>query len=173
METAKQYTAILTNNREVGPNSFADAFSPPDENCPPPKDIPVAMLLKPLPVKREEVLAGLEVNQDGCLVCTDEEMLNKQKGVLPNVAKQLAVNLLKGLSISHISLPIKIFEARSSIQRIVDFWSAAPTYLTVAADCTDPVERLANVIAFSLCSLILCCSQSKPFNPLLGETNQG
>lgn len=73
------------------------------------------MLLKPLPTKRDDILTGLEVNQDGCLVCTDEEMLNQQKGVLPNVAKQLAVNLLKGLSISHISLPIKIFEARSSI----------------------------------------------------------
>lgn len=30
-----------------------------------------------------------------------------------------------------------------------------------------------NVITFSVCSLILCCSQAKPFNPLLGETNQG
>ena len=77
METAKQYTATLTNNREVSNNSFADAFSPPDANCPPPKDIPVSMLLKPLPTKREDVLAGLEVNNEGCLVCTDEEMLNK------------------------------------------------------------------------------------------------
>ena len=131
------------------------------------------MLLKPLPMKREDILVGLEKNEEGSLVCTDEEMLNAQKGVLPNVAKQLAVNLLKGLSISHISLPIKIFEARSSIQRIVDFWSAAPAYLNAAADCKDPVERLSNVIAFSLSSLILCCSQNKPFNPLLGETNQG
>ena len=62
METAKQYTAVLTNNREVSVNSFADAYSPPDENCPPPKDFSVAMLLKPLPTKREDVLAGLEVN---------------------------------------------------------------------------------------------------------------
>jgi len=45
------------------------------------------MLLKPLPTKREDILAGLEVNEEGCLVCTDEEMLNQQKGVLPNVAK--------------------------------------------------------------------------------------
>ena len=45
------------------------------------------MLLKPLPTKRDDVLAGLEMHEDGCLVCTDEEMLNKQKGVLPNVAK--------------------------------------------------------------------------------------
>jgi hypothetical protein len=43
--------------------------------------------------------------------------------VLSDVVKQLAVNVMKGLSISHISLPIKIFEPRSSIQRIVDFWS--------------------------------------------------
>jgi hypothetical protein len=42
-------------------------------------------------------------------------MLDKQKGVLTDVAKQLAVNLIKGLSISHISLPIKIFEPRSHI----------------------------------------------------------
>lgn len=52
---------------------------------------------------------------DGSLVCTDQEALDKQKGVLANVVKQLAINLMKGLSISHISLPIKIFEARSSI----------------------------------------------------------
>ena len=69
--------------------------------------------------------------------------------MLPSVAKQLALNLLKGLSISHISLPIKIFEARSSIQRIVDFWSAAPKYLNAAADSTDPIERMENVITFS------------------------
>ena len=159
METAKQFTATLTNNQAVSSNSFADSRSPPDPDCPPPKDIPVSMLLKPLPTKREDILTGLEVDQEeGCLVCTDEEMLNQQKGVLPSVAKQLAVNLLKGLSISHISLPIKIFEARSSIQRIVDFWSAAPKYLNAAADSTDPIERMENVITFSICSLILCCS---------------
>ena len=142
----------------MGNNSFADAYSPPDDECPPPKELSVALLLKPLPTKREDVLTGLEMHEDGCLVCTDEEMLNKQKGVLPAVAKQLTVNLLKGLSISHISLPIKIFEARSSIQRIVDFWSSAPQFLNAAADTIDPVERISNVVAFSLSSLILCCS---------------
>ena len=56
-------------------------------------------------------------------------MLEKQNGVLGNVIKQLAVNLVKGLSIAHISLPIKIFEPRSSLQRIADLWSSAPIYL--------------------------------------------
>ena len=106
-------------------------------------------------------------------MCTDKEALDKQKGVLSNVAKQLAVNLLKGLSISHISLPIKIFEARSSIQRVVDVWSSAPQYLLQAARSPDPLARFQGVIAFGLTSLILCTGQNKPFNPLLGETNQG
>jgi hypothetical protein len=60
-------------------------------------------------------LKGLELQADGGLLCTDQAVLDKQKGILSNVAKQLAVNLMKGLSISHISLPIKIFEPRSSI----------------------------------------------------------
>jgi hypothetical protein len=72
------------------------------------------------------------------------------------VAKQLVLILLKGLSISHISLPIKIFEARSSIQRIVDFWASAPLYLTLAAKAKDPVERLTHVIAFSLSNIFIC-----------------
>lgn len=89
------------------------------------------------------------------------------------MAKQLAVNMLKGLSISHISLPIKIFEPRSSIQRIVDLWSFAPKYLRQAAETEDHLERLKLVVTFTISSIYLCCSQHKPFNPLLGETLQG
>jgi len=93
--------------------------------------------------------------------------------VLANVAKQLAINLMKGLSISHISLPIKIFEARSSIQRVVDLWSSAPKFMRMAVEAENPIERMKAVIAFGLSSIILCTGQNKPFNPLLGETNQG
>ena len=100
-------------------------------------------------------------------------MLNKQKGVLAHVVKQLAVNMLKGLSISHISMPIKIFEAKSSIQRMCDLWTNAPKYLRRAADTTDPLERFKLVITFAMSSIYLCCGQNKPFNPLLGETLQG
>lgn len=38
---------------------------------------------------------------------------------------------------------------------------------------TDPVERMKNVVAFALTNYVLVTSQNKPFNPLLGETNQG
>ena len=59
----------------------------------------------------------------------DKEAMERQKGVLVDVLRQLTMNIMKGLTITHISLPIKIFEPRSSIQRIVDIWSFAPKYL--------------------------------------------
>ena len=42
-----------------------------------------------------------------------------------------------------------------------------------AANNPDPLSRFQSVISFGLTSLILCTGQNKPFNPLLGETNQG
>ena len=80
---------------------------------------------------------------------------------------------MKGLSISHISLPIKIFEPRSSIQRICDLWTFAPKFLKQAALIDDHLERLKLVIAFNISAIYLTTSQNKPFNPLLGETLQG
>ena len=81
------------------------------------------------------------------------------------------MNLWKGLGISHISMPAKIFEPKSSINRMCDLWTFAPKYLRAAADSIDHFERLKQVIAFSMSSVYICCNQSKPFNPILGETS--
>jgi len=68
-------------------------------------------------------------------------------------------------------MPVKVFEPRSSIQRIVDLWSGASLHLTRAALAKDPVERLKHVITYSVSSMYLCFNMAKPFNPLLGETH--
>ena len=99
--------------------------------------------------------------------------MNRQKGVLVDVVKQVAITLLKGLTLAHISLPIKIFEPRSAIHRLVDMWSYAPKFLKRASQIEDPLERFKYVIAFQMGSLYICSSQYKPFNPILGETFQG
>jgi hypothetical protein len=65
---------------------------------------------------------------------------------------------MQGLTITHISLPIKIFEPRSSIQRIVDIWSFAPHYLNQAAQSDNHLERLKLVIAFALSGIYICTS---------------
>ena len=81
--------------------------------------------------------------------------------------------MLKGLSMSHTSLPIRIFEPRSSIQRICDLFSFAHKYLKEAALNENHLERLKLTITFMISSIYMCCDQKKPFNPLLGETLQG
>jgi len=111
-----------------------------------------------MPREKDLILRGFDYPECGGLICTDEEMLNKQKGVLSHVVKQLAVNLMKGLSISHISLPIKIFEPRSSIQRICDLWTFAPVFLKKAAQSNNHLERLKLVIAFCVSSIYMCCN---------------
>jgi hypothetical protein len=72
-----------------------------------------------------------------------------------------------------VSLPVRIFEPRSMIERINDFWAYTPLYLSAAAQMTDPLERFLNVIKFAVAGLHMSVSQRKPFNPLLGETFQG
>jgi len=163
----------LNTTASVGPNSFVDYRQPFHHESPPPKYFDPEILLNPLPSAKVDILKGLVEPPFGGLVCTDQDAMERQKGVLVDVVKQLAITLLKGLTLAHISLPIKIFEPRSSIQRIVDIWSFAPKFLKQAAETTDHLERLKQVIAFSLSSLYICTSQYKPFNPILGETLQG
>jgi len=84
--------------------------------------------------------------------------------------KKIGSNLLEISDIMKTSLPVKIFEAKSYLERIVEGFSFAPIFLTQAAQTTDPVERLKLVICFAISGLALTCRQAKPFNPILGET---
>jgi len=114
--------------------------------------------LKPLPTAKLDVLRGMEETPQGGLICVDKEAMDKQKGVFGDVLKQLAVNLLKGLTITHISLPVKIFEPRSALQRIVDLYSFSPTYLKRASETSDHLERFKLVIVNAVSSIYLCSS---------------
>ena len=63
------------------------------------------------------------------------------------------MNVISGLSIAHVSLPIKIFEPRSSIHRLVDAWTFAPVYLKEAGKTNDHLERLKLTISFAIGAL--------------------
>jgi len=107
------------------------------------------------------------------LKLVDEEILKKQRGIITDVVSRLAKSLAEGRGIVGISLPVRIFEPRSTLERIVDWWVFAPTFMTAAAKATDPIERMKNVVSFVISGLYYSASQLKPFNPLLGETLQG
>lgn len=102
----------------------------------------------------------------------DERILEKQKGIVKSVISQAASNVFSGQSIIGISLPVRIFEPRSLIERICDWYGFAPIFLKRATETTDVLERFKLSIAYGLAALYCGLKQQKPFNPLLGETYQ-
>jgi len=86
--------------------------------------------------------------------------------------KSMSKLLLSGKSIINISLPVRIFEARSFLERITDTWCYAPLFLRRASLACEPIERLKWVVTFVISGLHRGVKQMKPFNPILGETWQ-
>lgn len=117
-------------------------------------------------------LLGMEKLPTGVLKLTDKEVARKQSGVLKEVIKSAGAKILEGKSTVSLSLPVRIFETRTNLERIVDLFLYAPTFLNAAAEQQNPVERLKFVIAFAVAGIHHGIGQLKPFNPILGETYQ-
>ncbi|RLN63187.1 hypothetical protein BBJ28_00009738 [Nothophytophthora sp. Chile5] len=120
---------------------------------------------------RMQWMETFKPNKRGGLVFQDREVLKKQQGVFKEVMLQVGSQLLSGKLGVRISLPIRIFEPRTLLERVADGWSYAPTLLKKAAlSGADPLSRLKLVMAFVAGGLHFCVGQLKPFNPILGET---
>lgn len=77
-ENAKKFCLDLSGTgRSVGPHSFADSRSAFDPETPAPKHLNSAILHKKQAQTKKEALEGLEIKSDGCLVCTDQEALDR------------------------------------------------------------------------------------------------
>lgn len=68
------------------------------------------------------------------LVYTNDELMKKQRGVLTHVFKQLGSNIMQGKSLLHVSLPIKVFDAKSFLEKTALFMKTAPFYCEKAAE---------------------------------------
>ena len=101
--------------------------------------------------------------------CLNQEVIDKQSGIIKEVVTQLTKCLWSGTAMS-LSLPIRIFEPRSMLERYTDWFSFAPDLLNKAGTCKDKVEAFKYVILFSLSALFRSSEQLKPLNPMLGET---
>ena len=123
---------------------------------------------------REEamMLEGYEVKDQG-IFSTDKEVVKKQGGLIKEVIAQLIKSISKGTGSMSLSLPVRIFEPRTMLERITDWWAYAPLLLKQASELTDPIEVMKKVICFALSGLFRSTQQLKPFNPMLGETYQG
>ena len=61
---------------------------------------------------------------------------------------QLGRKLLSGsFDLVNISLPVRMFEPRSYLEKLADVW-VYPKFLEQAAHTSDPAERMINVVSW-------------------------
>mmetsp|Transcript_47505 Transcript_47505/g.54691 ORF Transcript_47505/g.54691 Transcript_47505/m.54691 type:complete len:586 (+) Transcript_47505:151-1908(+) len=169
---------VLSSTVLAGPCSFYDATKHQDfkltkDGAVTPTYINYSTLSKPLPHEKDQILYKIKLLKEGGFKSLDEEMLSKQRGVVSDVLKQLFNVMREGKSVVGMSLPVRIFEPRSTLERIVDYWCFAPVFLNRACETKDHMERLRLTVAFAMSGLYVSASQRKPFNPILGETYEG
>jgi hypothetical protein len=101
----------------------------------------------------------------------NHEVLEKQRNVLSYMLKTMGTNLLNGKSIMNVSLPIGLFDARSTMETYAYNNKLAPNFMPKAIESSN-LERMKLFTAYMVSTLPLGLSGSKPFNPILGETFQ-
>lgn len=78
---------------------------------------------------------------------------------MKDVLSKAAGNLFSGQSIVGISLPVRIFEPRSLLERICDWYGFAPLFLKQAGLIDDKIERFKLTMAFALSCLYCSLKQ--------------
>ncbi|KAG6948053.1 hypothetical protein JG687_00015720 [Phytophthora cactorum] len=117
-------------------------------------------------------MRGMMPLPSGGLKLIDKEIAKKQGGVVKDVIKSAGAKILEGKSAVSLSLPVRIFEPRTNLERVCDLMLYAPTFLNTAYAQNDALERFKYVITFAVAGLHHSIGQLKPFNPILGETYQ-
>jgi hypothetical protein len=108
--------------------------------------------------------------KQGHLWCNDPDILKNQKGILIDLVKRAGKTLMEGKGVVAVSLPVRLFERRSTVERMCDLWTTGPIFLLEAARLEDPVEKMKKCISFFISGLHMSVEMRKPFNPILGET---
>lgn len=76
---------------------------------------------------------GYKRVKKGGLQCFNQEELKCQEGIVLELLRTVGKTLMEGKNVVGVSLPVRIFEPRSSVERICDAWAFAPIYLKMAS----------------------------------------
>lgn len=120
----------------------------------------------------EQQLPGYQVVAKGGIKCVNLDEIKSQEGIVVDLLKSASKTLLEGRGIIGISLPVRIFDTKTALERLSGYFNGMPYFLGRAAEETNKLERMKIVCAFSMSGYWQCCGQKKPFNPILGETLQ-
>jgi hypothetical protein len=124
------------------------------------------------PQPLEKRLKGYEVGPKGGVLCKNAAEIKSQDGLLVDMIGRVGKSLYDGNGISSLSLPVRIFETKGTLERILGYWGMMPYFLKLAALEKERFERFKYCCAFAVSGFWACCGQKKPFMPILGETLQ-
>eukprot|EP01105_Mastigella_eilhardi_P008153 TRINITY_DN199_c0_g3_i1.p1 TRINITY_DN199_c0_g3~~TRINITY_DN199_c0_g3_i1.p1 ORF type:complete len:914 (+),score=234.39 TRINITY_DN199_c0_g3_i1:183-2924(+) len=96
------------------------------------------------------------------------DQLEEGMGILLGIARQLR----PGMDLSRVTLPTHILEPRSFLEKTTDYF-AHLELLSQAANTTDPLERMIQLVKWSLSGFYIKPKfLKKPYNPIRGETSR-
>lgn len=82
----------------------------------------------------------------------DMQDIRMQRQAIWGLLKNLGSHILReGVNLTRITLPIKVFEPRSFLQRLTDNW-AYVHLLEQAADVADPADRMRYLVRNPACT---------------------
>ena len=163
---------VFSEEYATSPYSFLESYDF-DKKAPPPLYFRFEEINEPKPTEKDEVLNTFEVNKKGYLEWNDEKIKESNKGVIPYVLRELAKNVFTGRGVVAISLPVRIFQPKSLLERILDACSFVPVYFEKACRTNDELLRMKYVLSFIVSGMYMSADLRKPFNPILGETLEG
>ena len=127
--------------------------------------------MKPPDLSKKSVLKGMEISNENGLVLVDKEVTKRFKGIIKELVKQL---IKSAFSSQKFSLSVRLFEPKSFLQSISEYWFFLPKYIPQLANKNvSPIDRMKNIMAFAVSGLYIPSKTLKAFNPLISETFQG
>ena len=111
-------------------------------------------------------------SEKGELILTDQKLIKNQKGIVGDVLKKMAKLIFTGQGLVKMSLPVRIFDTKTQLQKIADFFTNLD-YLNKAYESKNKLDKLKNIIIFITTCVYYGMGIKKPFNPYIGETFQG
>jgi hypothetical protein len=106
------------------------------------------------------------------LILLDASIAERHKKVISWLISKIGSTLIKGQSVMNISLPVYIFDGRTMLEIFAYELKQSPLYLSRAFYAPNQMEKLRWVTTFFISQLYLSPLQTKPFNPIIGETFQ-
>jgi hypothetical protein len=95
-----------------------------------------------------QTLMHPDAHEEGGLAMNNRALLEQQRGAIFELIRDMGKQLLTGhINLVNMSMPVKMFESRSYLEKLSDVWVHS-RILTKAAACKDPVMRLKWLITW-------------------------